>query len=1046
MGSQTSTGFMVTIGRCWVKFPGFQSRSNCLTALLLGVMLAWSGLGSAQEPPKDNKPAEGAKGGADAPEEPKFPPADQVLKGFTKINAPDEQQPMFTLYKRDKDAQMYAELPRDFTAKKYFIALTIASGDLFAGLQYNDLYVYWRQYDKKVALIQPNVETRSTGDQESKDSVKRIFTDRVLIEAPIVTMGPNGGPVIDLDELFVAKAPTFFGGDAAGINPTLARIIKAKAFPKNIEVAYEAPVGGGRGGMAMLFGGGSPPGQLRTFHYSVSEITENPTYKPRLADTRVGYFTTSYNDLGKYNEPETWVRYINRWHLEKADSSLKLSPPKEPIIFYIEHTTPIRYRRWVRAGVEYWNKAFEKVGISQAIEVRYQDARTGEHMDKDPEDVRWNFIRWLNNDIGTAIGPSRVHPMTGQILDADIVLTDGWIRAYWRDFNYVLPSMAMEGFSPETLAWIERRPMWDPRIRLAEPSQQLELYRQRQITASSPFGGHAIANRKTESIGDDEFDGLVGRQRQMNGFCSAATMRAFDVATFRMMNEMLLDEPAPAAGEPKKEEAKKDEKKEEKKEEKPKEETIDGMPESFIGPLLADLVAHEVGHTLGLRHNFKASSIYPVAKINSPELKGKDAFAGSVMDYLPVNINMESGELQGDYAMIALGPYDMWAIEYGYTTGDDLKPILQRVAEPALRYGTDEDTGGPDPLSRRYDFGADPINYAKSQYKLAKYHRERIVDKFVKDGESWSKARRGYEITLSLQMRAVSMMSGWVGGAYVYRDKKGDKDGRAPIEVVPVELQREALDWVIAHTFPEDIYGLTPDMLARMTVDKWLDGGGFRDAMNDATWPIHDRILGLQSSVLTMLMNPTTLRRVYDNEFRVPSDKDALTLAELLDKVSGSIWNELEKKGGEHTARKPLISSLRRNLQQEHLDRLIDLSIPQNFTSSVAQTAISNLAMSKIRELKEKVSGLAGDAGTKLDPYTKAHLEEVQAKIAKLLDSQMIFNAKDIGGGGGGIILMLGDQMNGASAVHQAGEWNRNYCSCPRCREPLPAPPVTPTP
>jgi hypothetical protein len=775
-----------------------------------------------------------------------------------------------------------------------------------------------------------------------------------------------------------------------------------------------------------------------------------------LADTRIGYFTTSYNDLGKYSEPDTWVRYINRWHLEKADPSLKLSPPKEPIIFYIEHTTPIRYRRWVRAGVEYWNKAFEKVGISQAIEVRYQDARTGEHMDKDPEDVRWNFIRWLNNDIGTAIGPSRVHPMTGQILDADIILTDGWIRAYWRDFNYVLPSMAMEGFSAETLAWLERRPMWDPRIRLAEPATQLEKLRQQQLLSASPFGGHPLANQKTEAIGDDEFDGLVGRQRQMNGFCSAATMRAFDVASFRMMREM-LDDPAPPAEEPKKEEPKKEEGKQEepkkeepkkeepKKEEKPKEELLDSMPESFIGPLLADLVAHEVGHTLGLRHNFKSSSIYSLQKINSPEIKGKAAFAGSVMDYLPVNINMESGEVQGDYAMIGLGPYDLWAIEFGYTFADDLKPILQRVAESDLRYGTDEDTSGPDPLSRRYDFGADPINYAKSQYKLAKYHRERIIDKFVKDGESWAKARRGYEITLALQTRVTSMMAGWIGGAYVYRDKKGDKDGRAPIEVVPVEQQREALDWVIAHTFPEDIYGITPDILTRMTVDKWLDNGGIRDAFSEPTWPIHDRILGLQSSVLTMLMNPTTLRRVYDNEFRVPAEKDALTLAELLDKVSASIWQELDKKGADYSARKPMISSLRRNLQQEHLDRLIDLSLPPKFTSSVAQSAISNLSMQKIREIKARIETLMGDQGNQPDPYTKAHLNEVLAKITKLLDSQIIFNAKDIGGGGGGMILMLGDQGNVSHSAVQAGEWNRWNCSCPRCREPLPAP-ISPAP
>ena len=148
------------------------------------------------------------------------------------------------------------------------------------------------------------------------------------------------------------------------------------------------------------------------------------------------------------------VRFINRWHLEKDDPSLKISPPKNPITFYIEHTTPVRYRRWVEKGVLYWNKAFENIGISNAIQVEFQNARTGRHVEKDPEDVRWNFIRWLNNDVGTAIGPSRVNPLTGEILDADIILTDGWIRHYWMQYNELLPQAAMQGMSPETLAWL----------------------------------------------------------------------------------------------------------------------------------------------------------------------------------------------------------------------------------------------------------------------------------------------------------------------------------------------------------------------------------------------------------------------------------------------------------------------------------------------------------------------------------------------------------------------------------------------------------------
>ncbi len=142
----------------------------------------------------------------------------------------------------------------------------------------------------------------------------------------------------------------------------------------------------------------------------------------------------------------------------------------------------------------------------------------------------------------------------------------------------------------------------------------------------------------------------------------AAQGKAFDLALMRMSYDLLLEEDAKANPDAAKAKSEDDE--------------LDGVPARFIGPLLADLVAHEVGHTLGLRHNFKASSLYSLADINSKKLKGQKPFAGSVMDYLPININMQDGETQGDYAMIDVGPYDMWAIEYGYTFDKDLKPIL----------------------------------------------------------------------------------------------------------------------------------------------------------------------------------------------------------------------------------------------------------------------------------------------------------------------------------------------------------------------------------
>jgi len=981
---------------------------------------------------------------------PDFPDFKTVTEGYTKVTSTMDGKPgLFTIWKREKDGQMLAELPRTYSSDKYFIALTVNAGEQYAGLQSGDRYVTWRRYDKRLALVEPNITVRSTGEQESKDSVKRLFTDRIMLDVPIVCLSPSKTPVIDMDALLVGQASRFFPISARGANPRLSKIKTAKSFPGNVELSFE---------VAML------GGKLKTLHYSISKITNAPSYKPRKADERIGYFTTSFTDLGKYKRDDTTVRYINRWHLEKADPKLKLSPPKQPIVFYIEHTTPKRYRHWVKKGILLWNKAFEDVGIRDAIVVYQQDSNKNifpNHMEKDPEDVRYNFVRWLNNNVGTAIGPSRVNPMTGQILDADIILTDGWIRYYDMQYNEILPKVAMEGFGPETLAWLNQHPKWDPRILLAHPSERQRLLIERRQLAMQPRGGHAMANLKTNALGDDEFDGLVNRQSQMNGLCLAAEGKGFDLNIMQSTLEILAamdddededdedseeddeddedeegddededeedkDKKALAAKSKKKssdeddDDEKKDEDKDDKDEDEDEKDTddvddddekaakkkedegqkLDGIPEEFIGPLLMELVAHEVGHTLGLRHNFKASSIYTLDEIAAGETGG-GPLSGSVMDYLPINMRMKDGEIQGEHTMTDIGPYDRWAIEYGYTSAKKLDKILARVAEPELVYGTDEDTYGPDPRARRYDFTKKPLDYAKDQMKLADFHRENLLDKFVKDGDSWSKARRGYEMSLSLQTRSLSMMSNWIGGTFVNRDKKGDKNARDPLSVVDVDEQREALDWILENAFEDEAFGLSPELIRHLSTDQWLDNR----YSDDVDFPVHDRVMGIQSSTLTMLMNPMTLRLVYDNEARTPGDEDALTLPELLGTVSDAIWSELEESPTKSSVREPWLSSTRRNLQREHLQRLIDLTLPSaGFTA--AYKPIPTLAVHRLKKINAKIKK-ALKTPSKLDDYSLAHLEDANTRIEKALDADYIYNVNDLGGGGGGGFMLF---------------------------------------
>jgi len=889
----------------------------------------------------------------DGPErKPDFPPFDKVSEGYEKVVSTADGRPsLYSVWKRDKDGTMIAELPRGWQNQKYYFAVTQASGAIFAGLQGPTRYAYWKRFDDRMALIEPQFGTRSTGDQESKSSVDRLFTDTVLADVRILSMGPSGQPVISLNELLLRNGSKVYGRPIGPLNEALASVVKAKAFPENVEVAYEAPTN---------------TGQLQSYHFSISLIPNNTGYRPREADTRLGYFTTFYRDLGQYQQKQKWVRYINRWNIEKRDPKLKLSPPKEPIVYYIEHTVPVRYRRWVRDGILWWNRAFEKVGIDGAIEVYYQDKATGAHMDKDPEDVRFNFIRWLNNDISTAIGPSRAHPLTGQILDADVVLTDGWIRAFWGWYNEQMPEVAMQSFSPETMLWLEEHPEWDPRFLLASPGRRDEMLARRAR-------GEPLADIADVIAGDpallqnEDLAALKDWLGNDSAMCLAAHGRAFDMAFGQVVLNYagMLDDP-PADGD-----------------------VLDGIPEWFVGPLLADLVAHEVGHTLGLRHNFKASSIYTIEQINSEEFKGKKPFTGSVMDYNPPNFNVQAGEVQGDFAMIDIGPYDYWAIEYGYTM-DDPKKILERVAEPELAYLTDDDLSGSDPLARQYDFTADPLAYAQNQMRLVTHLREKLLERFVKDGESWSGARMGYQVILSQQTRVLSMMANWIGGAYVHRDHKGDPNGRVPLEVVDAGEQRGALAFVIENSFHDASFGLTEELLLHMTVDKWSDPGAF-DSRGDSAWDVHDRVMGVQGSVLTMVLNPTSLGRVLDNELRTPAEQDALTLPELMQTMTGAAFTELgtDLDGVTFTNRKPMISSLRRNLQSAMIDRLTGLT-----DDAVRMPRpIRTLATFELKQVRDRIAGVLEKRETgQLDQYSLVHLVDLHERIDRALDRVKIAN------------------------------------------------------
>ena len=864
-----------------------------------------------------------------------FPPFDKVSENYRKvISTADGSESMYTLYRNDKENQILAELPRSFEGKRFFAAVSIAGGSYFTGWQWNELYVYWRRINDELVLMQPELQYQARGDSEIKSSVDRTYSDRVLLSVPIVTMGPGGGPVIDLDALLVGQSGRF----ALPLNPRLTTIENCKAFPENIEVSFEGP---------------GPDGRLTQIYYSLSSIPRTD-YQPREADERIGYFMTVFKDFAKDSDDgKQFVRYINRWNVKKRDSSLALSPPEKPIIFYLEHTVPVKYRRYVRDGILEWNKAFRAIGIDGAIEVRQQDAKTGAYMELEPEDVRYNFIRWITSESAFAMGPSRANPETGEILDADIIFDDSMIRYYALNYQQMIAEIPKEEATPETMEWLRRHRHWDPAS---------YLRRDAAINDQSPSGLPQGDQQGVMFANDDTNPGtLLARMVQKNRRCDMAIGKAHQMNLARLAMSARMNPNAAYSTD----------------------ELIDGLPEKFVAQVIKEIVAHEVGHTLGLRHNFKASTWKSLDAIND----GVDQpQVGSVMDYNPLNLAPQ-GKEQGDWVTPVIGPYDYWAIEYGYTPEDKkLGEIASRVAEAGLQYATDEDAGGPDPLVRRFDLGADPIEYGQRQIALVNRLRGELLERAVKKGEPWYPARQYFNMLLYQQAGSVSMVNRFVGGTYVNRDRKGDPNERPPMIPVEAARQREAFKFVVANAFRDEAFGLTPELLTYLATDKQSHWDNYSESPE---FPVHDTVMGVQRGVLLQLMNPTILRRMHDNEFLLAADQDAFTLPELLNGLTDEIWSEVlssDPANGKYTNRKPMISSLRRNLQREYITNLIDLN--EAYGSWGPPRAVQALAMEWMINLRDRIDKvLKGANARNLDDYTRTHLKECHTRLAASIDA-----------------------------------------------------------
>ena len=872
---------------------------------------------AAQEVKNEAQPVSGAavaaaaQGGSSSPTPPKYPPHAVVLKDA-------EVKPgLIPLYL--KEDKLYAEIGGQNLNKDYIVVISIARGigqaPLVGGYSwgFGDDWVWqFRKVDNEIRVIRRNVRfTAAQGTPEDK-AVDLAYTDSVLFSLPTVTMGPRGGNVVDLTQVFMSDLPQIsrmLPGFSFSANKS--NYASVKGFENNVEIQVAATYASS--GFFSLDSVADSRGATINIHYSISSLPQTG-YRPRLADDRVGYFLTVVKDYSKKSDDDRFIRYINRWDLQKADGSAEISPPKKPIIFWLERTVPYKYRAAIRDGILEWNKAFEKAGFVDAIEVRQQP----DNATWDPEDITYNTFRWITASAGFAMGPSRVNPTNGQILDADIIFDADFLQA-WRD--------EYETFTPQSIAALTGGPL--------DLKSYEEWFKLQKHDHSSP---HCQYCQLTS-----------GRSRDI-AFGSVALAAKEGVNSEAEIEKLILQG-------------------------------------------LKEVTMHEVGHTLGLRHNFKSSALLALEDLHNPEKTKEFGLTGSVMDYAPANI-APKGTKQGDFYSTTIGPYDMWAVEYGYKPvaagspdGElgELKKIAARSGDPKLVYATDEDTRGidPDPLSNRFDLGKDPLEYAKMRTGMIAALWPTILERMVKEGDGFEKARRTFGVLLADYGRAVHFASRNVGGVYISRSHKGDKDASPPFKVVDAQKQRDALALLEEKVFSDKPFQFPPELLNHLAATRW-DHWGSRPPLR-TDYPIHQTIAMWQERILTQLLSPLTLQRIYDSELRVPADQDAFTSAELIRRLTASIFTEAEKmEGGQYTERKPAISSLRRNLQRIYLQRLSEIAMGD----SSAPPDVQSVSFAELKSLKEKIDKLLS-GNVNFDTYTKAHMQESSNRIAKVLDARL---------------------------------------------------------
>ncbi|KGJ91112.1 zinc-dependent metalloprotease [Colwellia psychrerythraea] len=714
----------------------------------------------------------------------------------------------------------------------------LADAGHFRGGYRGEKIIEFRRYFDRVDIITKTSRYQFDENNPLSRAKGANISEAVLASLKIEKV-EDGQIALKVDKLFLSEAlhkvsPWAKAGDKKAkkrfkvgkLNSKKSRILDKRAYDNNVDIVVDYVFNNPNPSVYGSKAVSDPRSVSIKLQHSFIELPK-AEFVPRYEDARIGYFGTQYDQMTS----SSWAPYkdvINRWNLVKKDPSAAVSEPIEPIVWWIENTTPLEWRDTISDAVLAWNSSFEKAGFKNAMQVKVQ-----------PDDATWqagdlnyNVLRWTSSPQPRfgGYGPSLANPLTGEMLGADIMLEFIFMKNRWIYNSLYSQGAASIGFSSDGVN-----------------------------SSSTPDSSNAL-------------NCSAGHELQQGLLLSQAMESGSDIEHKAVLKEGLRH-----------------------------------------------LVLHEVGHTLGLNHNMKASILWDEVEIHDKSLT-KGALTGSVMDYSPINV-APKGTTQGDYFQTEPGLYDDWAIEYGYSIALEsseeeqkrLAKILARSDEKGLAFGNDaDDMRAPgrhiDPRIMTGDLSSNPVAYAKERMVLIQSLFTELKNKTLIDGQSHQQLLISANSLFGQYRRQADVISRQIGGVYVERNVvDSTKTQSLPYTPVPMVTQQAAMQALTNYVFAGDTLASMQPLYSYMQHQR----RGFNHYNKNEDPKAHDMILHMQKSVLNQLLHKNVLKRISDTSLY----GNDYSLTAVMSDLTEAIFNESKK-----------VSSLSRNIQVEYVKRLIAIA------------------------------------------------------------------------------------------------------------------------